>query len=106
MSNPWDEHPEYAFAYERDEERDSERFYAGGDDRPDPSEYAEPPSRTKRLDCGHTVSASEDSGGMDELDRVTLADVERLLEFKIKSHDCGRFENHLIRVRLEGRPFG
>ncbi len=102
------------FAYEREEERDSERFYTGPDDpdRPDPSEYQEtagmslgtydrfgpdetPPAYLfveKRLDCGHIVAASEDSGGMDELDRVTLADVERLLDFKIKSHSCERIE--------------
>ena len=61
--------------------------------------------RTKRLDCGHLVEASEDSGGMDELDRVTLADVERLLDFKVATHDCGRFEKAAA-VRLEGRPFG
>jgi len=49
---------------------------------------------SKRLDCGHMVEASEDSGGMDELDRVTVADVERLLAFKIKTHDCERTEEH------------
>ena len=60
--------------------------------------------RMRRLDCGHTVSAGEDSGGMDELPRVTAADVERLLAFKIATHDCGRFEKAAA-VRLEGRPF-
>lgn len=59
----------------------------------------------RRLDCGHTVSAGEDSGGMDELDRVTMADVERLLDFKIATHDCERFEK-VEAVRLDGRPFG
>ena len=61
--------------------------------------------RTKRLDCGHSVAASEDSGGMDELDRVTLADVERLLAFKVASHNCERFVA-AERIRAEGRPFG
>ena len=61
--------------------------------------------RTKRLDCGHSVSASEDSGGMDELPRVTLADVDRLLAFKVASHNCERFEA-AERIRAEGRPFG
>ncbi len=56
--------------------------------------------RTKRLDCGHSVSASEDSGGMDELPRVTLGDVERLLDFKIKTHDCDRYEKRLQTARL------
>ena len=83
------------FGYEREEEQDARRFYTGPDepDRPDPSEYA--PDRlhlVERLDCGHTVSASEDSGGMDELDRVTLADVQRLLDFKIKTHNCERMK--------------
>ncbi len=93
------------YAYEREEARDAARFYTGPDDRPDPSEYMDPPGLfvEKRLACGHTVEASEDSGGMDELDRVTAADVERLLDFKIKTHDCGRYEKA---VRLEGRPFG
>ncbi len=61
--------------------------------------------RTKRLVCGHAVSASEDSGGMDELPRVTMADVERLLDFKVATHDCGRYEA-AERIRVEGRPFG
>ena len=93
------------FAYEREEERDSERFYTGSDDGPDPSEYEDRLYLSKRLDCGHRVEASEDSGGMDELDRVTLADVQRLLDFKIATHNCGRFEKAEA-VRLEGRPFG
>ncbi len=78
------------FAYEREEERDSERFYTGPDDpdRPDPSEYEDRLYLSERLDCGHLVEASEDSGGMDELDRVTLADVQRLLDFKIATHRC------------------
>jgi len=58
-----------------------------------------------RLDCGHTVSASEDSGGMDELPFVTRSDIRRLLDFKIATHDCERFEA-AVRVRVEGRPFG
>jgi len=61
--------------------------------------------RTRGLDCGHVVSASEGSGGMDELLRVTIADVERLLAFKVATHDCGRFEA-AERIRAEGRPFG
>ena len=76
------------FAYEREEERDAERFYTGSDDRPDPSEYEDRLYLSKRLDCGHTVEASEDSGGMDELDQVTMADVQRLLDFKIATHKC------------------
>ena len=96
------------FGYEREEERDARRFYTGPDepDRPDPSEYA--PDRlhfTERLECGHTVSASEDSGGMDELDRVTEEMVRNLLAFKVKTHDCRRTEKAEA-VRLEGRPFG
>ncbi len=93
------------FAYEREEERDSERFYTGSDDRPDPSEYEDRLYLSKRLECGHTVEASEDSGGMDELDRVTVADVERLLAFKVGSHNCERFEA-AERIRVKGRPFG
>ena len=61
--------------------------------------------RTRRLDCGHSVAASEDSGGMDELSRVTVAVVECLLDFKIVTHDCGRYEA-VERIRAEGRPFG
>jgi len=96
------------YGYEAEEERDSRRFYTGSDepDRPDPSEYA--PDRlafTKRLDCGHTVEASEDSGGMDELDRVTEGMVRNLLASKVKTHDCGRTDQAEA-VRLEGRPFG
>ena len=60
--------------------------------------------RSKRFDCGHLVYASEDSGGMDELDRVTVGDVERLLAFKVATHDCDRYEAAAA-VRLEGRPF-
>ncbi len=81
------------FAYEREEERDSERFYTGPDDpdRPDPNEYEDSGLYlSKRLGCGHTVEASEDSGGMDELDRVTLADVQRLLDFKAARHRCSK----------------
>ncbi len=53
----------------------------------------------KRLDCGHYIQASEDDGGMDELARVTLADVERLLVFKIVTHSCERYEK---RVHVAG----
>jgi len=97
------------FTYEREEERDSRRDSPFPEiDRPDPSEYEDPPLTApddlyqtdpseyqdsglhilRQLECGHLVSASEDSGGMDELDRVTLADVQRLLDFKIKTHRC------------------
>ncbi len=69
------------------------------------SEHVEFLYRPYRLDCGHSVSASEDSGGMDELPRVTEADVQRLLDFKIATHDCARYEKAEA-VRLEGRPFG
>ncbi len=99
------------FAYEREEERDAERFYTGPDDpdRPDPSEYAPDCFHlTKRLDCGHMVSASEDSGGMDELPRVTVADVQRLLDFKIATHNCERYEKRVVAARLwaiGGGPF-
>ena len=41
-----------------------------------------------RLPCGHVLSASEDSGGMDELPRVTQDAVDRLLAFKIRVHTC------------------
>ncbi len=60
---------------------------------------------TRRLHCGHIVSASEDSGGMDELPRVTLGMVELLLNWKIETHNCERFDR-AVRVRAEGRPFG
>ena len=93
------------FAYEREEERDAERFYTSSDDRPDSSEFEDRLYLSKRLECQHLVEASEDSGGMDELDRVTLADVERLLDFKVATHDCDRYEAAAT-VRLEGRPFG
>jgi len=56
--------------------------------------------RTKRLDCGHSVSSSEDSGGMDELDRVTLADVQRLLAFKEATHNCEGYEKRVLAARL------
>ncbi len=95
------------FAYEREEELAARRdsTYPDDPDRPDPSEYQDSLFLEKRLDCGHLVEASEGSGGMDELDRVTLADVERLLAFKIKTHNCERFEA-AERIRVEGRPFG
>ena len=81
------------FGYEREEERDARRdsIYPDDPDRPDPSEYEDRLYLSKRLDCGHLVEASEDSGGMDELDRVALADVQRLLDFKVASHNCGPF---------------
>ncbi len=60
---------------------------------------------SRRLDCGHTVSAGEDSGGMDELPRVTFGMVELLLNWKIETHNCERFEA-AERIRAEGRPFG
>ncbi len=58
-----------------------------------------------RLDCGHRVSASEDSGGMDELPRVTFTVVQLLLNWKIETHNCERFKQ-AERVRIGGRPFG
>lgn len=53
----------------------------------------------KRLDCGHCIQASEDDGGMDELARVTLADVKRSLVFKIATHNCKRYEKRLQAAR-------
>ena len=95
------------FAYEREEERDAARFYTGPDnpDRPDPSEYQDSLHLQERLGCGHTVSASEDSGGMDGLPRVTEAMIQLLLDWKIETHNCERFEA-AERIRLAGRPFG
>ena len=102
------------FGYEREEERDARQDagWPDGPDRPDPSEYA--PDRlhlSERLDCGHMVEASEDSGGMDEEPRVTEAMVRDLLAFKIKTHDCDRTEEHHRRQRdrvgwgpVEGPP--
>lgn len=43
---------------------------------------------SKTLDCGHRVEASEDSGGFDEVPRVTEAMVRDLLAFKIRVHNC------------------
>ncbi len=40
------------------------------------------------LDCGHRVEASEDSGGFDEVPRVTEAMVRDLLAFKVRVHNC------------------
>ena len=58
-----------------------------------------------RLACGHRVEASENDGGMDELPRVTFGIVEQLLNWKIETHNCQRFERAAA-VRSEGRPFG
>ncbi len=58
-----------------------------------------------RLECGHRVEASEDSGGMDELPRVTFAIVERLLDFKINTHNCERFDTAAA-LRARGKVFG
>ncbi len=44
----------------------------------------------KTLACGHTVEASEDSGGFDEVPRVTEPMVRALLAFKIRVHNCDR----------------
>lgn len=93
------------YVYEREEARDAARFYIGPDDRPDSSEYQDRLYLQERLDCGHLVAASEDSGGMDELPRVTLGMVELLLNWKIETHNCERFEA-AERIRVEGRPFG
>ena len=95
------------FAYEREEERDSERFYTGGDDRPDPSEFEDRLYLSKRLDCGHTVEASEDSGGFDEVPRVTEAMVRDLLAFKVRVHNC-EFTDARVAARnrvADGGPF-
>ncbi len=60
---------------------------------------------SQRLRCGHTVEASENDGGMDESPRVSLSTVELLLNWKIETHNCERF-NRALSVRAEGRPFG
>ena len=93
------------FGYEREEEHDARRDAGWSDDpdRPDPSEYEDRLYLSKRLDCGHLIEASEDSGGMDEMSRVTEAMVWGLLAFKIATHDCDRYETAAM-VRLEGRP--
>ncbi len=56
---------------------------------------------TKRLDCGHTVEASEDSGGFDEVAHVTESMVRALLAFKVRVHNCELTDN---RLRVAGRP--
>lgn len=43
---------------------------------------------SERLACGHTVEASEDSGGFDEVPRVTEKMVRDLLAFKVRVHNC------------------
>ncbi len=43
---------------------------------------------TETLDCGHRVAASEDSGGFDEVPRVTEKMVRDLLAFKVRVHNC------------------
>ena len=50
---------------------------------------------SQRLSCGHTVAASEESGGFDEVPVVTEAMVRELLAFKIRVHDCERTEARL-----------
>ncbi len=91
------------YGYEREEELDSRRHSMWPDDpdRPDPSEYMDAfISFTRTLDCGHRVSAHEEDGGFDEIPRVTEADVLRLLDFKIATHDCARYEKRLQTARL------
>ncbi len=51
------------------------------------------------LDCGHRVSASEESGGFDEAPVVTEAMVRKLLDFKVKTHDCERTEKRVTTAR-------
>ena len=65
---------------------------------------------SERLDCGHTVEASEDSGGFDEYPRVTEKMVRNLLAFKIRVHNCELTENRIRVERAErwvwwGGPF-
>ena len=57
---------------------------------------------TKRLDCGHMVSASEDSGGFDEVPRVTEAMVRALLAFKVRVHSCELTEARIARAVADG----
>ena len=52
------------------------------------------------LDCGHRVEASEDSGGFDEVPRVTEKMVRDLLAFKVKTHDCERTEARIRRTTI------
>jgi hypothetical protein len=90
-------------AQDHQEERDARRDSGWPDDdgRPDPSEYA--PNYlafSLRLGCGHTVEASEDSGGFDEVPRVTEKMVRDLLAFKIRVHNCELTENR-IRVQQD-----
>ncbi len=98
------------FGYEREEERDARRDAGWPDDsdRPDPSEYEDRLYLSKRLDCGHLIEASEDSGGFDEVPRVTEAMVRDLLAFKVRVHNC-EFTDARVAARnrvADGGPFG
>jgi hypothetical protein len=60
---------------------------------------------SETLACGHTVEASEDSGGFDEEPRVTERMVRDLLAFKIRVHNCELTENRRrVRNAIAG-PF-
>jgi hypothetical protein len=85
--------------------RDSDRDY---------SEEAVPEylAFSETLACGHTVEASEDSGGFDEVPRVTEKMVRDLLAFKVRVHNCELADARFLRVaaaRLaddaDGGPF-
>lgn len=117
LSSSW-QPPSFADQFDREEER-AARADAGwpdDDGRPDPSEYMDPPDTddpmtfdgptapdflhiSKTLDCGHRVEAHEESGGFDEVPRVTEAMVRGLLAFKVKTHDCDLTEEHMRRQR-------
>jgi hypothetical protein len=56
----------------------------------------------KLLNCGHHVSAHEEDQAFEERS-ATEADVAALLQFRIETHDCERFEKELAR-RVEGGP--
>ncbi len=63
---------------------------------------------SQRLSCGHTVAASEESGGFDEVPVVTEAMVLDLLAFKIRVHNCELTDNRLAasrRLAANGGPF-
>ena len=54
------------------------------------------------LACGHRVEASEDSGGFDEVPRVTEWMVRDLLAFKIRVHSCELTEARIARAVADG----
>ena len=61
----------------------------------------------ERLACGHTVEASEDSGGFDELPEVTEVMVRALLAFKVRVHNCELTDSRVAAARrvADGGPF-